>query len=199
MRLRLLDWVAWGLAVVLVAGFMLPWLKVPATAARRDPDAVVKRLAVEADRPWWSAYGAITAEEWKQATRHLGEGIPGYRLPLLYRGAAHAKERDALNAAGLLGRERQADRAWFVYAVPLMGVMAATFISFVRRRWPQLLPLLGCGLLYALGRAIIYATYPDRLALSIDIGLGLWVSLYALLGLWFLALVRVFAPDTTWV
>lgn len=201
MNLRPLDWLAWLLAMALGVGFFLPWLKMPYRNAKEAPRphsaTLVKELAADSARPAWQDYFYITPEQWQRALENAGMGVTGIEIPRSFQGSAHRFDAGIVSASGLLGDERQADRAMLVYAFPVLAVISAGFITFVSHKWAFLLPLLADGLAYAATRFQINDTAVGRFALSIDIGLGLWLTLYALLGLCVVLLLRLILPINT--
>lgn len=200
MNLRPLDWLAWLLSLAVWIGFFLPWVKLPAkpdSGSRFRNGAVVREINSEAGRPWWRVYFYIPPGEWNRALQEAGTGRSGWEIPDLYTDRKNHSEALSLNASGLLGNERQADRSKFVYAFPLLAFLSAAFVMASGRKWAFLLPLTACAGLYAWSRYILDVTYLDRLALTVDIGLGLWLSLYALLGLAVVLLLRLLLPIGT--
>lgn len=200
MNLRPLDWLGWLLAIALCVGFFLPWLKMPyRKEAPRGQNAatLVKRLTSDSNRPIWQDYFAITPEEWQHALQNAGMGVSGVEIPRAFQGSSHRLDAAMVSASGLLGEERQADRAMLVYAFPVLAVLSAAFITLVSGKLALLLPLLADAALYGVTRYQLNTTSLERLAMSMDMGLGFWLSLYALLGLIVVLLLRLLLPANT--
>ncbi len=200
MNLRPLDWLGWLLAIALCVGFFLPWLKMPyRKEAPRGQNAatLVKRLTTDSNRPLWQEYFSITPEEWQHALQNAGMGVSGVEIPRAFQGGGHRLDAAMVSASGLLGEERQADRAMLVLAFPVLAVLSAAFITLVTNKLGLLLPLLADAALYGLTRYQLNTTSLERLAMSMDLGLGLWLSLYALLGLIVVLLLRLLLPAHT--
>lgn len=182
--------------MLIVAGFMMPWFLWPEDSSPTDrATAMVERLSAEGDSNWFIDYFGMTRPQLGAATNLIGISVSGYNLPLVFTREAGAPKAQRLRQAKVLGEYRQQDRAWFAYAVPLLAVLAATFVAFVPQRWALFLPLLGCAFLYTAMRYMLAVGYYDRVAAAVEIGPGLWLSLYALLALWAVILARIFLPE----
>lgn len=195
MNLRPLDWLGWLLALALWIAFFLPWVKFPTRPAIHS--LIVRTLAADSNRNVFEQYFALTPEEWKRTITDAGNGITGYEIPQAYRTSGHAREVTIINNTHLLGDERQADRAIFVWGFPAFGVLSALFITAVSRKWALLLPFFAGAAFYGLARHKLNLTYLDRLASGEDIGIGLWLSLYAVLALVVVLLLRLLLPANT--
>lgn len=195
MNLRPLDWLGWLLALALWIAFFLPWVKFPSRPAIHS--LIVRTLTADSDRTVLEQYFTITPDEWKRAITDAGNGITGYEIPQAYRTSGHAREVKVINSSHLLGAERQADRSLFVWGFPALGLLSALFITSVSRKWALLLPFLAAAGFYGLARYMLNTTYLERLTSGEDIGLGLWLSLYALLALAVVLLLRLLLPANT--
>ncbi len=190
----------WLLSLAATIAFFLPWLKFPARNAERvhpARSAIIQEINRDSNRPLWKSYLTLTSEEWNRALRDAGIGVTGFEIPEIYQVSRHHHDAVLLNASGLLGSERQADRACFAYALPVLAFFSAAFITFVPRKGALLLPFLATLGLYFLLRFKLNETYLERLTSSLDVGLGLWLSLYALLGLAVVLLLRLLLPSGT--
>lgn len=199
MNLRPLDGLAWLLSLAVGVGFILPWIKMPLGKELPRPRvaAIVKELTSDSSRQIWEQYFLIKPEEWQRALQTNGMNVTGLEIGWDFYRSHHRLEAATVSASGLLGSERQADRAIFVFAFPVLGFLSAAFISWVSRKWALLLPLAASGGLYGFTRYQINETALQRLALSIDIGIGLWMALYALLALCLILVLRLLLPIQT--
>lgn len=199
MNLRPLDWLGWLLVFAVSVGFFLPWLKFP---YRKEPlrphsAAIVKELTVDSGRQLWQEYFTITPDEWQRALQNAGMGVTGVEIARIHESNARRFDTALVLSSGLLGNERQSDRAVLVLAFPILAFLSAAFITAVVKKWALLLPLIADGALYGFTRYKLNLTTLDRLAQSIDVGLGLWLALYALLGLCVVLILRLLLPINT--
>jgi hypothetical protein len=195
MKMRPTDWLAWSLSFVVLAAFFIPWFKYApsrqAHTARRD---VVAQLKASSERSFGATYLTISPREQARALHEPMRGTGGYELPLLTQEPNQTRLLSALAGSRLFGEERLHDRLMMVYALPALAFFSAAFMSGCQKRWPLLLPLLSVGIVYGAARHQLNETYFERMAAGIDPGIGLWISLYGLLALCVLLVLRFILP-----
>jgi hypothetical protein len=187
--MTIIGWVS--AAAALIGFFLLPWLRFPPATAKKFSSRVIINLHRETARPWWHKAFFMNATDVNNALNRPLEGVRGAAIAALYQNRANRWEIYVLNNSGLLGSQRQQDRATLLYGFPVLVVFAALFVQIARRKLALLVALLSCAGAYALLRWQLSVTDFERLASGPDLGLGFWISLYALLGLTTLLLARL--------
>jgi hypothetical protein len=197
MSFRYFDYLAWLSAGIIVGAFFLPWLGLN-SGEKAVAEVLARKLAESADRSVFEQYFAISDEEKKQALEKPLDGVSGYALVDLLRNGNRTGDPVAKIAASFLGEERVRDRAFLIYVIPVTAILAAAYAFTCRRnRWFLLIPLLVCELLYYAVRENLNDIYFDRIMSQIHVGIGLWLSLYGLLALALVIVVRLLMPTNS--
>lgn len=196
---------AWLCAVTVVVGFFLPWARLDL----REPEVVKKLQDTAAASGTLSGLakdiGRITASIRRGAQTVLGDLPTAADIPKEVTGAAIpqlANQDNAKVAVALfefLTNQRQ-DIGWKSYAVyllPLLALCCALCLTFAGRR---MLVALGtavvCAAVAAVGFWKLLTTPTEALFIAITIGPGLWMSLWAYVGLALAAIMCAFPRRT---
>jgi hypothetical protein len=191
---KVLSIIGWSCGLVAAVGCFLPWVKLVALEQRpgRAAKAVIAELSEDAERPYWQQMLFLRSEETDYALTRVMEGISGYTLLEDMRRPERKRQHRELDDLFLTKTDRLPVRGLLLYAIPASALISACCLALVRRPfWVILLPLVGSGCLYVLMRTRINETYFERLVSGVQIGVGLWLSLYALAVLVFLLLIHL--------
>ncbi len=188
------KWLKWIFALAVLGGFFLPWLKLESTSVARSTEKLVTQLTKESDQSWFALWFGMTREEQKRAMNKPLDGTSGYQMPLLFQKEKSAQKTALINSH-LFGTKRMEDRVYAVYAFPITAFFAAAFLTFSLKRWVLFIPLITIAVIYGTVRYQLNVTYFDRLASNLDVGLGLWISLYSLLALGILLVISFLMPS----
>lgn len=185
----------WFLVVVTIAAFFLPWVKLQTAPFNRAVERVkvVGALALEGDGPWYVRYFSLDAYDRKAALDEPLRGESAFELIQLSRSPIPARQQRARQVAEAFGLKNAPLGAVVVGAAPALALLGLAFFSLGLR-----LPVLVMGLLaggyYAAARYGLDATFTDRTVNGVDAGIGLWLTLYALLIIAVLLLVSLVTP-----
>jgi hypothetical protein len=181
-----------GLLLALVAGmaFFMPWARLEPNA----PAELVRRLATEPDS-WAGAYLGLRPYELHAMLAHPADGATGYQL---------VKAWHAEGPAGAVARSLAqmfwgaATGMWRLQAVWVpLGLVALGAAALLWKKPPGwALPGLAgaCLAVYGYARWRLQATFESRLLLQVELGTGLWLTLYVLLLMGLLLAVRALLP-----
>ena len=185
-------------AILALGAFFLPWIRHDLSLAGVGAAAaqVASQLTGDAESRWWDEWFGLRPQEIEAAKIRPLEGVRGYQLPPLLRGGKIENGAARLAAEILLNDERIRDKALLIYIPPLAAALTALFLLICQgSRGALTLPLVANGTLYFFMRYKINETYFDRLVVQLQIGIGLWITLYALLALTVILLLRILIPS----
>lgn len=189
---RVLNTFGLVIAFLVVSSFFLPWIK--SGAKPGNTVSALTRKLME-DSKWYERYFLLTKDQWNEAIHHPLEGWSGYELVPLLRGNGLKNRVAQWVASSILGENRIHDKAVFLYSIPATAFLTVLFLFVTyRQKWPLFIPLIGCLGLYGFIRWKLDASYFERLTLQLPVGLGLWISLYGLLLLAGILLLRLILP-----
>jgi hypothetical protein len=191
---KVLSMVGWSCGLIAAVGFFLPWVKLVSVEQRpgHAAKAVIAELSEDAERPYWKQMLLLRSEEKDYALSHVMVGVSGYALLEDMRRPERKRQHRELDDLFLTKTDQLPARGLLLYALPASALISACCLALVRRPfWVILLPLIGSGCLYALIRTRINETYFERLVSGAQIGIGLWLSLYALVVLVLLLLIHL--------
>jgi hypothetical protein len=174
--------IVWLSALLALLGFFLPWVKFISAQSGSLSDFAVRSLVSEEDRDYWR-FISIPPEERKQLLKNPLQGTSGFELWKSWRKPAHP-----LPGADLFSTKRHLNSFW-IFAVPASALLGAFFYTMTSG-WG---PFVGMGATlgtYLCVRWNIQEALLDRLVSGTHMGLGIWISLYALLLLSFCLSVR---------
>lgn len=185
---------AWTLAGFAIIGFFLPWARFAPESAASNTLAIANTLIQGEDDPV-SSYLWMRRNEASALMKHPGEGLSAYQILLL-------SDEDTLSSKvarawlSMLWREDDAAlKVKVILVVPVLALLGAVLLTPARPSSRHLLILGGLqGAAYLFLRWKLNLAYTDRLMWQIELGWGLWISLYALLGIALLALLRALLP-----
>ncbi len=185
----------WVLAALVVAAVFLPWVKLQVAPFNRAVERVkvVGALALEGDGPWYVRYFSLDAYDRKAALDDPLRGESALELVQLSRSPSLIKQQRAKQTAGAFGLKSAALGAVFVGAAPALALLGMAFFSLGLRMAVLLTGLLA-GAYYGVARYGLDATFTERTVNGVDAGLGLWLALYALLGIAALLLLSLVTP-----
>ncbi len=194
MRVFLLR-AGWVLVVAVAAAFFLPWVKLQTAAFNRvvERQNLVGALASEGDGPWYARYFGLDAYDRKAALDEPFHGESGFELVRLAHDPAPLKRQKARQTAEAFGLKDATLGAIAVYAAPALALLGIAFLVLGLRLPVLILGLLALGSYFG-ARYGLDATFVDRTVNGVNVGAGLWITLYALLGLGVLLVVSCAAP-----
>ena len=200
LRLGLVG-VAWICAGLAVWGFFLPWVRIdlhepammkkirqaiPLQGTMRGLEGTVKgfthdvsRIAVKIRRGAETITGDINL----QALKEIPREITGAQIPPL---ANSQQAQAAMVIMELLTGKRQeaGPQSYAVYLVPGLAVLAAVLLTTLGRLRPVAFGLgIACALIAIAGFWKLLATNIVTPVMAVTIGPGLWLSLWAYVGL----------------
>ncbi|NCZ95659.1 hypothetical protein EBZ02_00595 [bacterium] len=178
------------LVLVTLVGFFLPWVRVSPDSLKGNTMEVVRNLA-EGGRNPGSTFLWMRAEEWREMWGDPADGFSGFQLAFGSKaGTPRAKAQQELASVALDGRDKRPLLGWLLL-IPIFALLGWT--GLVLRHAPQaflLLTGLGLGALYAILRWRIATAYTDRLLAQLELGPGWWITVYGMLGLGVVCLVK---------
>ncbi len=185
----------WVLVAVVAAAFFLPWVKLQTAPFNRAVERVkvVGALALEGDGPWYVRYFSLDAYDRKAALDDPTRGESALELVQLARSPLAARQQRARQTAEAFGLKGAALGAAFVGLAPALALLGMAFFSLGLRA-PVLVTGLLAGAYYGVSRYGLDVTFTDRTINGVDAGLGLWLTLYALLGIAVLLLLSLITP-----
>jgi hypothetical protein len=198
MKLRTSTLIGWLLAFLICLAFFIPWARFAPDQTERNLLDLAGELAGD-EGDFVSTYLLMRGSEWEAIWRHPGEGLSAYQLVLL-------SEKDSISA--------RVSNAWvtmlwgdqgFVHSVkflafgPLLAIAGAIALSFRKLELRFLgLAALGQLLFYVFLRWKLDQSFGDRLLLQMEFNLGLWLTLYGLLFLSVLQVLKILQPKSKW-
>jgi hypothetical protein len=121
------------------------------------------------------------------------QSISGFQVPVL---ANSAESRLTISVIELFnpGIKNADKKSYLIWVVPLLAVLiCASFLFFGKNKWVSLI----CGIVgmavFAVAVFKIKTTNLDKLVVKVAIGYGLWLVLYAYLGMGVVSLANFFA------
>lgn len=185
----------WVLAAVVAAAVFLPWVKLQIAPFNRAVERVkvVGALALEGDGPWYVRYFELDAYDRKAAFDEPLRGESALEFVQLSRSPALPKQQRARQIAAAFGLKSAALGAVVVVAAPALALLGMAFFSLGLRALVGVTGLLA-GAYYGVARYGLDATFTERTINGVDAGLGLWLALYALLGIAVLLLLSLIVP-----
>lgn len=189
---RFSSMLGWLLAFAVVISFFLPW-------ARLSPDLdsaieIARRLVDDQD-DLVSTWVWMRTKEFRDLQKTPGEGYSGYQLILL-------SEEETVSAAVakaffnmLWGDVRPGFHMKTLALAPLLAFLAAVLLAMPKPPSSWLSAMAGASLLFYLWmRFKLNESYTDRLLLHVELSYGLWLTLFGLLLLAALLLLRAILP-----
>ena len=183
---------AWIMVAVAVAGFFLPWAKIDA----REPSLVkqmrqmvplqdtvsgltkdLSHIAVKVRRGTEVITGRLPS------LSDLPRHVSGFQIPQV---ANQEQAKVALALFELVTNERRdlGIKSYAVYAVPGIALLCAVLLTIIARPIAiALTSALLCAALAGIGFWKLLTVHPDSLFVAITIGPGLWLSIWAYVGL----------------
>lgn len=193
-------------AVAALVGFFLPW----ASLDLREPGVVKKLESMVGDvggkgilDKVAKGLGRITATV-RRGTQTVTGRLPSFdEIPKQVSGVQipqianqeHAQVAIALLELFTNTRQHIGVKSYAVYLVPGIALLCGLLLMAAGGRLPVSLGVaLVCALIAAVGFWKVLTTDTSALLLTVTIGAGIWLSLWAYVGLALAALARAFAP-----
>jgi len=191
--------VGWTVALLTVAAFFLPWIKleVPALNKIVERELIAHQLEVAADLPWYQRLILLRPQDMRDALNRPLEGNSGLTMVQWSRSNAPFHDRVRAKIIGeAFGVGDLRVLAVLFYAVPALALlgMALMALGLPSRLW-VLLPAIGAIGFYFLARARLDETFLDRATSGVTPGIGLWVGLYGLGLVGIVLLIDAMLPD----
>ncbi|MDX6767303.1 MAG: hypothetical protein SFU85_10995 [Candidatus Methylacidiphilales bacterium] len=187
----LAGWIFAGLCTL---GFFLPWARFAPESVATNTLAIANTL-VQGEEDPVSSYLWMRRSEASALLKRPADGLSAYQIILL-------SEEDTLSSkvarawlSMLWSGDDTALRVKVIVLIPILAFLGAVFLTPGKTSQRHLLfvGLLQAGA-YVLMRWKMNAAYTDRMLWQIELGWGLWICLYALLGAACVALVRGLLP-----
>jgi hypothetical protein len=196
--MKLVDRVVLLVTLLVWCGFLLPWFKFPSDnkATHLTRTQIQQEMTRRASQPWWELWFGIASLDRKQTLDEVFEGNSGWEL---YEGLDPQKPRHKLNAGVsqlYMNGTRSGDKRFFFFGGVVASAFAVIFVLGCRKtRWPLALPMLLCLVIYAWARWKMQAVALDQLTSGLHTGPGLWLTLFGLLALAMLLLLKLVIPS----
>lgn len=191
----------WVAAVISAGGLLMPWLRGPEQLPRAYVEAAeelgsgTRTVLGPADFLWL---------DFSQLAEAMQDPFSGANLWTLFVGLRSSRERPSAaeaHGAELLVRSDLHPAGAYVLLLCPMLVLGLSLLGTRDMRgssWMGLAAVLTLAI-YCLGRWRIAATEGARAAAAIEIGLGVWFTLFAALVAGIAFLMRWFFPKTKWL
>lgn len=170
-------------AVLILAGFFLPWVRVSPTSLKGNTLELIKNLG-EGGRNGGNTFIWMRQEEWHEMWEDPVDGFSGYQISLGARsGTPRVKAQQELASVVLDGKDKRPLLVWLLL-VPVLAVLG--WLGLVLSEAPRAFPLLvGSGLaaMYWILRWKMADAYTDRLLAQLQLGPGWWATIYGMAGL----------------
>ena len=182
----------WGSVALALVGFVLPWahfqLQEPGALKRVRDTAQGQQVLGDLTRGLGRItatirHGAETVTGELPSLRDLPSHVSGFQVPQL---ANQESSQVGLAVFELLTGTRQdlGLKSYAVYLVPGLALVAGIVVTvFGRRRTAVLVTAALCLLIAGIGCWNLLTTNTEALGLKVTIGSGLWLSLWAYVGL----------------
>jgi hypothetical protein len=191
---RPLSAVLWGSIVVLILAFFLPWMKFDFenVMPSHERNLFKQKLILNDRRSWLERWFLMRAEERSKALEKPFLGYNALALVSLLRDNPAGSELRLALLRPHLPFRRDDDKAFYVFSLPLSGLVAVLIIIFGHSKNILLpFPFFICAGQYFLVRWHLEERYAERVIYDVHIGLGCWLTLYVLLGLSILLLLKI--------
>jgi hypothetical protein len=180
-----------------ILAFFLPWVRPVSLAQSSDVLNVANQLA-ESEDSIFNSWLGMREEEWRVFFQRPTFGLSGFQMLMLEsEKSIMAKEAQAWLGA-VFGDRRLLDRA--VNVLPLVILLLTA--AFISPRKPVRQAFVTGGVLlllfYLWARWRLDVTYTQRVLAEMEIAYGLWITLYAMLGMAILAIIRFLSPKGKW-
>ncbi|MCS7062983.1 MAG: hypothetical protein NZM04_02860 [Methylacidiphilales bacterium] len=174
----------WAIVVAFVLSFFLPWMKFDfeEVMPAYERQAFRKRINEEEQRGWVERWIGIREEEKEKAFENPFLGYNALSLINLLRDKPIGSELRLAILRPHFPFKEDEDKALFILSLPIVGIFAV-LIQFIISAKKILLPFpfFACLVQYTVVRWHLNEHYADRVINDVHIGIGLWITLYALL------------------
>lgn len=174
----------WILTVTTLVSFFLPWTKPRIKSGKPLPAEAVQQLTREDEQPWYLSLIALSPEQRAAALNHPLQGHSGWEL--------WVSLREKPERSSELISPNPSTRAFWIYAVPAAALLGAALVTLVPSFGGIVGALLTLGT-YLILRVNLRDAQLERMVSDQTLGIGLWISLYALLALSLLLTTAAFA------
>lgn len=194
MQIRTSLLMAWIFAAICALGFFMPWARISPESAGANSLAIANTL-LQGEDDFVTSYVWMRKTEAQALLSHPADGLSAYQIILL-------SDEDTLTSkvakawlSMLWGEKEAAMKVKVIILVPVLAFLGALALTLSQpsQRWLLVLTLAQFGT-YAFLRWKLNLAYTDRLLWQIELGWGLWLSLFALLGAAILTGVRFLIP-----
>lgn len=194
MQIRTSLLLAWIFAAICALGFFMPWARFSPESAGANSLAIANTL-LQGEDDFVTSYLWMRKTEARALLDHPADGLSAYQIILL-------SDEDTLSSkvakawlSMLWGENDAAMKVKVIILVPVLAFLGALVLTLSKpsQRWLLGLALAQMGT-YAFLRWKLNLAYTDRLLWQIELGWGLWLSLFALLGTAILTGVRFLIP-----
>jgi len=199
MKTRTSLLLAWIFAAICALGFFMPWARIAPESAGSNSLAVANTL-LQGEDDFVTSYVWMRKSEAQALLNHPADGLSAYQIILL-------SDEDTLSSKvakawlSMLWGEKEATtkvaamKVKVIILVPVLAFLGALALTSVQpsQFWLLALALAQIGT-YAFLRWKLNLSYTERLLSQIELGWGLWLSLFALMGTAILTIVRFLIP-----
>ncbi len=189
-----LSTIVWVISGALIFSFFLPWMKFDFENVMPNYERNVfkQKVNTEDKGSWVEKWLLIRPEERKKAVEKPFLGYNALALVNLLREKPSGSELRLALLRPHLPFKRDDDKMFFIFSLPLSGLIAVLIIIFSRSRKILLpFPFFICTAQYFVARWHLEEHYAERVIYDVHIGLGYWIVLYALLSLSVILLLKI--------
>jgi hypothetical protein len=189
-----LSTIVWGISISLILSFFLPWMKFDFenVMSTYERNLYKQKANIEDTRAWFEQWLLIRPEERKKALEKPFLGYNALALISLLRDKPSGSELRLAILRPHLPFKRDDDKTFFIFSLPLSGLIAVLIIIFSHSRKILLpFPFFICTAQYFIARWHVEEHYVDRMVYDVHVGLGYWITLYALLSLSLILLFKI--------
>jgi hypothetical protein len=182
----------WTLAIVIVLGFFIPWVRYAPKNMFDNSLQIASQLAADDEKSeLLHDYVLMGGQDWQALWQNPAEGESGYQIVL-----AGKNERD--DAALAFVKILFGDEGWWLKGkllalAPLLGLTGAVALMYQKSRRKLIIVLIVAeAVFYLFMRRQLHEAYVDRLVLEMN--WGIWLTLYGLALMAMVQTVRILLP-----
>ena len=164
--------IGWILAVAVVLGFFLPWVRWAPVNMFDDSEEIIEQLADDKSAVLYD-YVLMNGQDWHALWKNPASGESGYQMAL----ADHEPGRELLKI--LFGAEAYWLKGKLLLLAPLMAILGALALMYRKNQRNLVVTLMIAEMgFYLLIRRQLHEGILDRLMLELN--WGIWLALYGL-------------------
>lgn len=197
MKFKPLEWVALILTFFSLAGFFLPWVKLsvlPSHTLEVLAENIYKSLGSK-NEFYLSNLFFLKKHEVRAANNEFFTGLKGYQLPAMVNEHSANGLIASLALQTFFGSKGVEQKALLMFAYPVLALASLLMILFVRQnRRLLLIPAFLAFIFYFWTRYRVISTELERSMMQMQMGWGVWVTIYSLFLMGILLVILSFLP-----